>query len=307
MRWKNGILGGAALIAAAITAAPLARAGSEAPKPEVRKRVEIVRVGGGAYLGVTLDDAAGSDRGAVVRKVSPDTPAAKAGLKEGDLVTRFDGEAVRSAAQLARLVRETPAGRSVAIEVTRVGARQTLQATLAEAARSHRLGEGDFPDVAGLMPPMPPDVPDAPDAPETPAFPMPPRMRFHWNDDGSGKSFLFDRVFDRGPHKLGIRYQEIEGQLAKYFKLAYDDGVLVTEVEDDSPAAKAGMKAGDVILKFSGKEIHDASGLRRSVSDAEAGAEVAIQVQREGRVLELKVKLGAEKDKDRPRESGEST
>jgi serine protease Do len=304
MRWKNGILGGAGLLAALVMAAPLVVAQSEAPRPEVRKRVEIVRGGGSSFLGVTLDDTTGSDRGAVVRKVGPDTPAAKAGLREGDLVTRFDGESVRSAAQLARVVRETPVGRTVAIEVLRGGARQTLQATLAENTGLRRFGDAEFPDIAALVPPRMPEPPEAPEAPEPP---LPPRMRFPWNDEGGGKSFLFDRVFERGPRKLGIRYQEIEGQLAKYFKLPGDEGVLVTDVDEDGPAAKAGLKAGDVILQFAGKPVKGSSDLRRGVSDAEAGSEVAIQVQREGRVLDLKVKLAGEKDKGRPHASGEST
>ena len=304
MRWKNGILGGALLIAGAVTAAPLVRAGSEAPKADVRKHVEIVRDGGGSFLGVTLDDTTGTDRGAVVRSVSPDTPAAKAGIKDADVITRFDGDSVRSAAQLARLVRETPAGRTVAIEVSRGGARQTLQAMLVENTRLHRFEPGDLPDIAGLIAP---EAPGAPEAPEAPNAPLPPRMRFHWNDDGGGRSFLFDRVFERGPHKLGIRYQQVEGQLAKYFKLANDEGILVTDVDEDGAAAKAGLKAGDVILKFAGKSIKDSSDLRRGVDAAEAGSEVALQVQREGRVLDLKVKLADEKDKERPRAPGESS
>ena len=103
----------------------------------------------------------------------------------------------------------------------------------------------------------------------------------------------------RGPRKLGIEYQEISGQLAKYFKVPEDSGVLVTNVEDDGPAAKAGLKAGDVILKFDGRSIKDTDDLQRAVAKAEPGEEVTVTVQREGRPLELKVTLAGERRRER--------
>jgi serine protease Do len=84
---------------------------------------------------------------------------------------------------------------------------------------------------------------------------------------------------------------EIGEQLAGYFKVPGKTGVLVTSVDADGPAAKAGMKAGDVILKFDGKAIEDGHDLREAVSDAEGGKEVAVTVQRDGRPLDLKVTL----------------
>jgi serine protease Do len=106
-----------------------------------------------------------------------------------------------------------------------------------------------------------------------------------------------------GPRKLGISYQEISGQLAGYFKVAGDSGVLVTEVDADGPAGKAGLKAGDVILAFNGQEISDGSDLRRAVRDAENGREVTLKVQREGRPLDLSVTL-ADRGRDRRRGVG---
>ena len=94
-----------------------------------------------------------------------------------------------------------------------------------------------------------------------------------------------------GPHKLGIEYQEIGDQLATYFKLAGKSGILVTSVAAEGPAGKAGMKAGDVILKFEGKAIEDGGDLRNAVGAAEGGKEVSVTVQRDGRPLDLKVTL----------------
>lgn len=128
-----------------------------------------------------------------------------------------------------------------------------------------------------------------------------PRM-FRWNSEGDADGFDF--LLDRGPRKLGIRYQEISGQLAKFFRLAADEGVLVADVDESGPAGKAGLRAGDVILKFGATVVKDGDALRRAVAEAEPGSEVALSIWRDGKPLELKVTLAGEKE---PRAPGEST
>jgi S1-C subfamily serine protease len=221
------------------------------------------------------------ERGALVKGVEPGTPAEKAGLKEGDVILRYQGEVIQGAVLLARLVRETPPGRTVSLEVSRAGALQKLSATVEEGqGRRIRLGDLDIP-----MPPVPP---------------VPPNL--HWEDGpfGKGRALLMPHL-DHGPRRLGIEYQEISGQLARFFKLSDERGLLVTSVDADGPAGKAGVKAGDVILKFGGKDVREAKDLRPEVAKA-AGQEVTITVQREGRTLDLKVKVGEPR-----REGGEST
>jgi S1-C subfamily serine protease len=265
------------------------RAGAQEKEKEkkVEKRV-VVRHAGGSRLGVSLEDTEGDVRGAKVRSVEKDSPAEKAGLKEGDVIVRFDGEAVRSASQLARLVRETPAGRSVAIEVTRDGARHSLKATLAEGGRAFGVFSGEGGDYAFEVPELGLGVPEPPAPPAAPHARVMPHA-WAWRDGGFGnRSFQF---LLGGPRKLGIEYVDIGEQLAAYFKLPGKSGVLVSSVDADGPAAKAGMKAGDVILKFDGKAIEDGGDLREAVSDAEGGKEVTVTVQRDGRPLDLKVTL----------------
>jgi serine protease Do len=275
-RWIGLALGISALLAAGFALAPAA-SGAEA------RRVQIVRMGG-AHLGVQLADVGKEDvarlklseeRGALVKSVDSDTPAEKAGLKEGDVILRYQGEAVQGAAQLARLVRETPTGRTVSLEVSRGGAVHKLSATLEEGKGGPlRLGDIEVPTPA--MPPMPPIPPDA----------------FRWEDGlfGKGRAMVFPR-HGHGPRRLGIEYQEVSGQLARFFRLPDERGLLVTSVDEDGPAAKGGLKAGDVILKFGGKDVRDAEDLRNEVMHA-ASQEVTITVQRDGKPLDLKLKLG---------------
>ena len=279
------VIGAASLVVTGVAAAPIVK-GAAAGEDKDR-RVEVVRIGGGAYLGVRLEDVGKDDvarlklpeeRGALVKSVEKDTPAEKAGLKEGDVILRYQGESVLSAAQLARLVRETPPGRTVSLEVNRAGGTQKLSATLEEGRRLH-FG-GDFEVPVPPEPPLPPEVPEA----------------FRLEDLGRGRRLLWrDRWSERGPRKLGIRYQEIEGQLAEYFRLTEREGVLVTSVEEGSPAAQGGIKAGDVVLKFAGKTVRDGDDLRSALDAARPGDEVVLTVQRDGKPLDLKVKLEGEK------------
>jgi serine protease Do len=266
MRTVAWTLGAVAL--AAGLAAPNARAGEPAgDQKRIEKRV-LIRHGGG-FLGVTLEDVEGDARGAAVRSVESDTPAGKAGIKEGDVIVRFDGETVRSAAQLARMVGETPAGRSVAIEVLRAGKPEKLTVTLGEGNRMWMRGEG-MPGERGLhfalpVPPEPPDV--------------------------SVENNVL-HVRPREPRRLGVEFIDMGEQLAAAYKLETKSGVLVASVEAGGAAAQAGIKAGDVLLELDGHEIENGRDLREAVADTKPGERVTVKLQREGRPLELEVTMG---------------
>jgi serine protease Do len=294
---KRGIAlaaGAAALVAAGLVGLPAARAGEKEKEKDaerkVERRIEIRHAGGGSFLGVGLDDLPGDGRGATVRSVEEGSAAAKAGLKEGDVIVRFDGEAVRSASQLARLVRETPAGRSVPIELTRDGAKQQVTATLAEGGPRHlRFFGGGGGDVWDLEVPEPPAVAPVPPVPPMPGGPRVPAPRaFRW--EGGGDDLLF-HVMPGGPRRLGVSYVEVGEQLAAHYKLTQKGGVLVTSVDEGSPAARAGLKAGDVILEVGSQAIEDGADLREAVAKAEDGQPVTIMVQRDGRPTDVSVTL----------------
>jgi C-terminal processing protease CtpA/Prc len=267
-------------------------------------RFEVFRTGGGR-LGVRLGEVdadavsrlkLAEERGALVKGVEDGSPAEKAGLKEDDVIVRYQGETVQSAAQLARLVRETPPGRNVSVEVSRGGSVQKIAVKTDEReAGRFRLSElRDFGDLGDVEI----DVPPIPAIPPVPPIPPVPSME-GWGDEERG--MLFHRTFPSlGPRKLGIEYQEVSGQLAKYFKLGEDGGLLVSNVEEDGPAAKAGVRAGDVILKLEGKAVRDSADLRRELRSAEPGKTITLTVQRDGKPLDLQLTLaGAERRKSR--------
>lgn len=271
-------LGGAVLWAGSMAGV----AAGEEPEERPVRRIERRVFAGGGRLGISLGDVGAADvaklglaaeRGALVKEVHEGSAAKKAGLEKGDVIVRFAGQEVWSAAQLARLVRETPAGRQVSVDVTRGGSSRTLSVTLAEADRDRLFSfePGDFhfempdlPDLADL--PRPPIPPDAPMAPMLRRFSL-----------GQGR-------------RLGLSYQELGDQLAGYFKV--EGGVLVTEVVEEGPAAKAGIKAGDVIVRVGSTDIRDGGDLRDALREAKAGSNTTVAVRREGRAMDLTVTLG---------------
>jgi predicted metalloprotease with PDZ domain len=197
---------------------------------------------GVAWLGVTLKDVTAEkardlklpgEYGALVESVDADSPAAKAGLQKGDVIVEFAGERVRSEAQLRRLIRETPAGRTVSLQVIRDGQARVLNAKL--QSRTNHLNI-QVPEIH--IPPINPQLFDF-------------------------RGFNFQ--FDGGRHNLGISGDELTAQLASYFGVKQGKGVLVREVVVGSAAEKAGLKAGDVIVAVDGKSVATVTELREAL------------------------------------------
>ena len=92
--------------------------------------------------------------------------------------------------------------------------------------------------------------------------------------------------------RLGVTIQEVNQQLADSFGLKRPGGALVASVEEDGPAAKAGIKAGDVILKFDGHAISSSSELPGQVADVKPGAKATLEISRDGASKQIEVKLG---------------
>jgi serine protease Do len=163
------------------------------------------------------------ERGAVVSWVMENGPAAKAGLREGDVILDFNGQPVQGMAQLQRMVRETPPGRQAKLGIWRNGASQTLTATM-ESGKNVVVSRDGIP----LSVPMPP----------MPAAPPPVRIEIP----------RYQTVLQSW--MLGVETEGLsdEPQFAEF--LGVKEGVLIKAVMKDSPAEKAGLKAGDVLIKI---------------------------------------------------------
>ena len=263
---------------------------------------------GGAFLGVVLEDVGPDDlarlglseeRGALIKEVTPETPAEKAGLKAGDVIVSYQGETVQSAAQLARLVRETPVGRNVALDVNREGSSRKLMVTLGEHARPALALERTLKRV----PPRRADGESSAEPPEAPLLPedFGETLKGELLKESDQIRQEVDRMrleLAGGRRRLGIRYQEIDGQLAGYFKV--QKGLLVTQVDEGSPAGKAGLQAGDVILKVNGTSVDSSHDLRDELRKIDEGSAASLTVQRHGKPIDVKVTVeGSGRRRDR--------
>ncbi|MFA4975020.1 MAG: DegQ family serine endoprotease [bacterium] len=95
---------------------------------------------------------------------------------------------------------------------------------------------------------------------------------------------------------LGVAIQTITPDLAKSFNLKGEDGALITEVMSDSPAAKAGLKRGDVILSFDDNKIDDPMDLSVAVGQAKPGKESKLKVLRNGEEQEFAIAIGSQSE-----------
>jgi S1-C subfamily serine protease len=219
------------------------------------------------------------EKGALVTEVIAGSAAEKAGLRKDDVILRFQGESVLTAAQLARLVREVPSGRRVDLDLVRAGAPLKVTAAL---ERVEWTPDGmDMPELADLSEKMGKlgDMPFKTPGGAAGAF------TFKLDEDGPGM-LAFTRA---GRARLGITYTEIEGQLAGYFKAPKDHAILVNSVVPGSAAEKAGLKAGDLLVKLGGTPIEETSDLREAVSSLEPGKPAPVTVWREGKAMDLSV------------------
>jgi serine protease Do len=280
------------------TAGLLAAAGiGPAVAPPIQGQTKVVRqvkparvqvlAGGGSWIGVSVRDVDTDDaakmklpaaNGVLVEEVNRESPAETAGLKTGDVIVEYDGERVRSTRQFSRLVQETPAGRKVQASVMRDGQRVSINLEPQSFGKGRYFDDFDsLPELARkwAVPPVPPA---APAPPAVPAPPVPPAFRL----------FDFDDLVGRGSGRLGVSVSDLQSQLADYFGVK--DGVLVTSVTADSPAGKAGVKAGDVITTFNGSNVTSPSDLRTRASRLRDGEEFTLEVTRDKKSLTLKGK-----------------
>ena len=259
--------------------------------------VTVMRVSG-PQLGVRLEEVDADavarlklkeEKGALITEVLDGSAAAKAGLKKDDVIVKFQGESILTAAQLVRLVRDVPAGRKVDVDILRAGAPIKVTATLDRGSLMKRNGEmgpdlealGERPGRLGdLRFKVPGDGPESRDR-------LPRAFNFKLDENGPARGL----VAGAGKGRLGINYTEIEGQLATYFKSPKDQAVLVDSVVEGSAAAKAGVKAGDLITKLGDQSITDGSELRDAIADAPAGKDSRLSVWRDGRSIDLSVRF----------------
>jgi len=241
--------------------------------------------GGGhaqGYLGVDIRDVSADQmialklkeqRGAEIIRVDHDGPAGKAGLREHDVILQMNGRQIDGEDQLRRLLREIPAGRSVTIVLSRDGQQQTVTAQMANRETVEREAWLEHMTV-----PEPPPSADGMHsngfigtasiaAPEITAPPDPQAHRLI-------ESFIL------GSSYTGAALEVIGPQLAQFFGSQGGSGLLVRSVDPNSPAATAGMRAGDVVVRAKGVIITSTSEWSRLIHE-NRGRALAVVIVRD--------------------------
>ena len=245
----------------------------------------------GAWLGVTIQDLDESVRdamdvgkdvsGVLVSDVFDESPAEAAGIEEGDIIVSVGGDSTEDISELVEAVKSRKPKTTVEVKVVRDGEKKTLEATLgARPAKElyglealyglkaleglkglEVLGEIDWDEI----------VLDDAVIPYTMALGI----------SGWG-----------GKGRLGVYIDDLTEGLAGYFKVPDGKGVLVEDIVEDSPAQKAGIKAGDVLIEIDGNRIGDSEELVEQIAKMKADTPTPVAVWRDGRKVTLEATVG---------------
>ena len=246
---------------AALMLALVLAGGTVSAKPAVKDKDS-----GKAFLGVYLQDLdrdtqealeLDSRQGALVEDVVEDGPAAKAGMKAEDVIIVFDGKKVSDSGDLREFISDRKAGEEVKVVVVRDGKEKNLTVRLDK-------GQASWVDVERIEK-------------------MIPRV-------GDSRTFSFSMPGFNRP-RMGVQITDLSEQLGEYFGVTDGQGALITEVVEESPAQKAGLKAGDVIVKIDTDDIENTSDVYEALEDFEGGEKVAVDVLRKGQKKSFALEL----------------
>jgi serine protease Do len=207
------------------------------------------------WLGISIED--GQTQGASIRSVETDSPAAKVGLKAGDVVVEYNKTPVLGAMQLTRLIRETPSGRTVDVKVRRDNGEQVFQVTLARNPDRTTQLLSNFPML---------DIRDRLDD-----------MRLNAPHIQMSMSSVLS----------GIRVDSMTSQLRQFFGVNGDYGVLVASVDAASTAERAGLRAGDVITGVDNRDVRTPAEFDREMRSA--GRKLSLHVVRDKKEIDITV------------------
>lgn len=256
---------------------------AQTPAPKIERDVQVIVGDDGGYLGVQTEEVTKENfskfglkevRGVAVEKVLDNSPAKQAGLQDGDVIVRFNGEEITSYRKLTRLISETAPDHQAKLTVVRGGSEREITVTIGKRP-TPKFEMGNFeiniPDGMGKV---------FERIPMTPGFKIDTFPNgadgdvFVWRGDGEGGNFVFGST-----RQIGVGVSSLTKQLGDYFGVADGKGILINNVSENSPAAKAGLKAGDVIVEVEGKAVSNSMDLIRGIAEKKEG-EVSLTIIR---------------------------
>ena len=178
-----------------------------------------------AYLGIYLQDITSDLRksfdldevaGVLVTKVIEDTPAEKAGLKNGDVITEFDNKKVENVSQFMIMVAGSEIGKKIPLKIIRNKKKKTLEVTLVERTEEV-LAKGGI-------------------------------------------------ASEENTEWLGLKVEDLNGDFAQKYKIDAENGVVITEIKENTPAASSNLSVGDVIIEINQQSVEDVSDYKKIIA-----------------------------------------
>ncbi len=229
--------------------------------------------------------------GAIVNSTFDDSPADEAGIQEGDIIVAINDSKVTDSDDLADFISDYIEGDKVDVVLIRDGSKKVVSVTLGERKVNRYSDKRRYKNkydrrdnknrFFGRLSPVP-SVPSIPHVPSAP---------FVVFDNNNGNKC---RWYSSGSY-IGVTITSLTEQLGDFFGVEDGKGVLITEVLTDSPAEKAGLKAGDVVTGVDGEEIENSSDLQELISEYDQGDMVEISYVRNKKIKAVKVEI-AEND-----------
>ncbi len=295
----------------------------QAPKSDSKTpgtKTTPVQAGGGAYLGVYLGDVNAERanalhlkeiRGAIVGRVEEGSPAAKAGLRENDVILNFNDERVRNRSHFHHLLIESQPGSKVALKINRKGADQSVEVILGQS-RSSDLDERGilFKEADAILARAEELHKEAVEASqngdEKKARDLFDQEKTFRNESESRRAAIEEKLrsgeiplssssrrpgnnLNSNPYQIGLSVTPLTEQLAAFFNAARG-GVLITEVSAGELGERNGLKAGDCIVTVDGEPVKSASDLNRLINQKSSG-ELEFAVIRDRAERNIKIKL----------------
>ena len=211
-----------------------------------------------AFLGVSSERA--ENGGAVVTQVTKESAAEKIGLKKGDVITKIDEMSIDNPEALSKVIHKYKPENKVVVTYKRDGKEQKATATLGKM----KMDYGSFDDMVRISPsPM--------------IAPVPPMGAYNYRGLTGPRVYV---NYSKGP-RIGIKAQDTDD----------DKGAKVLDVDEDSPADKAGIKEGDIITQFDGKNITNAEGLAEMAKSSKTKSAFKVKIIRGGKTQDIEVKI----------------
>lgn len=268
---------GAAVLAMSIAFAASAPALKSSNPPATAQMIQRGGVRSPGYIGIDVRDISDDEvaqlklrdsRGAEIVKIDHDGPAGKMGLREHDVVLQMNGVIIETEEQIRRMLKDTAPGKSVVLLISRDGQQQTMSTTMADKTQL----EHDAWERHLGVPQAPANALPTSDANGSSIAAGPaPTTRY-------SKSFLGTLL--TSPTYTGAMLQMMGPQMAQFFGVSDGSGLLVRKVEANSPAAMAGLRLGDYVIRANTRQVKTIGDWTRIVREAK-GRPIALVVMRD--------------------------